>query len=46
MSPNISQILTKNKTKLSHWTVTWHVQTMVGMWRLVWYAINNIMAKQ
>jgi len=44
MVPCVSEIMIKNKKKLSHWTKTWHVQTVVVMWRLVWYAV--MLAKQ
>jgi len=29
------------KMQLSRWFKTWHVQAMIFMWRLTWYAINS-----
>jgi len=41
--PNMSQIMTK--TKLFHWTKTWHAQIMVNTHQFVWFDTNNMSVK-
>jgi len=44
MVPTVSHI--REKIKLFCWIKTWHVKTMISTWRLVWHAINKMLAKQ